>query len=239
MVSRRLTGTKAAGASRAVRFDRFDRLDRLVLYCRFPGPATWGRGGAPAALLLGRRCPGSNSEAYGSPDVTKVVSVRRNPDGRHDHPGGFSREFDRRVPRHGLPRIRLHDLRHPWATLALEAGIPVEIVAERLGHSVAVCAATLESAVAHVAEPLCHHLVCGSHDLVQAGVTTAAQDDCADDRANPGDADGEPNAGWPLRHLRKTKITPTTMTLSRNRDGRSLPRPLFRLPTERPSVTNS
>ena len=28
------------------------------------------------------------------------------------------------------------------ATLALEAGIPVEIVAERLGHSVAVCAAT-------------------------------------------------------------------------------------------------
>lgn len=63
------------------------------------------------------------------------------PDGRHYHPGRFSREFDRRVPRHGLPRIRLHDLRHTWATLALEAGIPVEIVAERLGHSVAVCSA--------------------------------------------------------------------------------------------------
>ena len=63
-------------------------------------------------------------------------------DGRPYHPGRFSREFDRRVERHGLRRIRLHDLRHTWATLALEAGIPVEIVAERLGHSVAVCAAT-------------------------------------------------------------------------------------------------
>lgn len=37
--------------------------------------------------------------------------------------------------RQGLSRIRLHDMRHTWATLALEAGIPVEIVAERLGHS--------------------------------------------------------------------------------------------------------
>jgi integrase len=64
------------------------------------------------------------------------------PDGRRYHPGRFSREFDRRVERYGLRRIRLHDLRHTWATLALEASIPVEIVAERLGHSVAVCAAT-------------------------------------------------------------------------------------------------
>lgn len=64
------------------------------------------------------------------------------PDGRPYHPDRFSREFDRRTARYGLQRIRLHDLRHTWATLALEAGIPVEIVAERLGHSVAVCAAT-------------------------------------------------------------------------------------------------
>jgi integrase len=34
-----------------------------------------------------------------------------------------------------LPVIRLHDLRHTWATLALVAGVDVKIVAERLGHA--------------------------------------------------------------------------------------------------------
>ena len=35
----------------------------------------------------------------------------------------------------GLPPIRLHDLRHTWATLALAAGIPAKVVSERLGHA--------------------------------------------------------------------------------------------------------
>jgi hypothetical protein len=35
----------------------------------------------------------------------------------------------------GLPRIRLHDLRHTHATLALEAGIHPQVISERLGHS--------------------------------------------------------------------------------------------------------
>ncbi|MGZ4533281.1 MAG: site-specific integrase [Mycobacteriaceae bacterium] len=34
-----------------------------------------------------------------------------------------------------LPVIRLHDLRHTWATLALAAGIPAKVVQDRLGHS--------------------------------------------------------------------------------------------------------
>jgi len=56
-------------------------------------------------------------------------------DGRPHDPNDFSREFDRRVKRLGLPRIRLHDLRHTWATLALTAGIHPKVVSERLGHS--------------------------------------------------------------------------------------------------------
>ncbi|MEM9653708.1 MAG: tyrosine-type recombinase/integrase [Actinomycetota bacterium] len=56
-------------------------------------------------------------------------------DGRPIHPERFSREFDRRIQRWGLPRIRLHDLRHTWATLALEAGIHPKVVSERLGHA--------------------------------------------------------------------------------------------------------
>lgn len=56
-------------------------------------------------------------------------------DGRPYDPNDFSREFDRRIKRLGLPRIRLHDLRHTWATLALQAGIHPKVVSERLGHS--------------------------------------------------------------------------------------------------------
>lgn len=64
------------------------------------------------------------------------------PDGRPFHPERFSREFDRKLERYNrehpdapLPRIRLHDLRHTWATLALKAGEHPKVVAERLGHA--------------------------------------------------------------------------------------------------------
>ncbi len=33
------------------------------------------------------------------------------------------------------PKIRLHDLRHGWATMALAAGVHPEVVQERLGHA--------------------------------------------------------------------------------------------------------
>jgi integrase len=60
------------------------------------------------------------------------------PTGRPYHPEAFSKAFDRKV-RHAafadLPTIRLHDLRHTWATLALVAGVDVKIVSERLGHA--------------------------------------------------------------------------------------------------------
>jgi integrase len=35
----------------------------------------------------------------------------------------------------GLPAIRLHDVRHSYATAALAAGIPAKIVSERPGHA--------------------------------------------------------------------------------------------------------
>lgn len=59
-------------------------------------------------------------------------------DGRPYHPETFSKTFDRRLGQPAfaeLPRIRLHDLRHSWATLALIAGVNVKVVSERLGHS--------------------------------------------------------------------------------------------------------
>jgi integrase len=44
-------------------------------------------------------------------------------------------QFKRRGARLGLPPIRFHDLRHGWATMALEAGEHPKVVAEQLGHA--------------------------------------------------------------------------------------------------------
>jgi len=43
--------------------------------------------------------------------------------------------FDRHVREAGFRRIRLHDTRHTWATLALEAGVSAKVVSDRLGHA--------------------------------------------------------------------------------------------------------
>jgi len=57
------------------------------------------------------------------------------PTGEPLDPAYVSRHFDRLVARHGLPRIRLHDLRHTSASLGLEAGESLLEVSRRLGHS--------------------------------------------------------------------------------------------------------
>jgi integrase len=55
-------------------------------------------------------------------------------DGSPLHPDGFTQRFELELKRAGLRRIRLHDLRHTHATIALRAGIPVKVISERLGH---------------------------------------------------------------------------------------------------------
>jgi integrase len=50
------------------------------------------------------------------------------------HPHTFSQSFERLLGKHGLRRIRLHDIRHTHATIALKAGVPVKVISERLGH---------------------------------------------------------------------------------------------------------
>lgn len=57
------------------------------------------------------------------------------PDGGPLDPESVSLVFERRVGRSGLPRISFHQLRHTWATLALEEGIPLKVVSEILGHA--------------------------------------------------------------------------------------------------------
>ncbi len=73
------------------------------------------------ALGLGR--PGPDDLVFANADGTAIG------------PGLFSDRFDRLVKASGLPRIRVHDLRHTAATLGLSAGIQPKVMSERLGHS--------------------------------------------------------------------------------------------------------
>jgi integrase len=57
------------------------------------------------------------------------------PGGEPLNPDAVSIQFKRRAARLGLPPIRFHDLRHGWATMALEAGEHPKVVAEQLGHA--------------------------------------------------------------------------------------------------------
>ncbi|WP_413774830.1 site-specific integrase [Cytobacillus firmus] len=43
--------------------------------------------------------------------------------------------FNRIIKEAGVPKIRIHDIRHTHATLMLEAGASLKEVQERLGHS--------------------------------------------------------------------------------------------------------
>jgi integrase len=67
---------------------------------------------------------------HGSTDL-----VFRDEAGGLVHPDWLTREFRRLVIASGLPSIRLHDLRHTYATLALKAGVHPKVVSDRLGHA--------------------------------------------------------------------------------------------------------
>lgn len=77
----------------------------------------------------------------GTADVLKAVQSG-NPLLFPSRTGGYmsgsniqDRNFFPTLKRAGLPQIRFHDLRHTCATLLLAAGVPVQVVAARLGHS--------------------------------------------------------------------------------------------------------
>jgi len=56
----------------------------------------------------------------------------RRPDALAHHGHRLWREHSAAL---GLPRLRLHDLRHTCATLLLESGAPIDAVKRYMGHS--------------------------------------------------------------------------------------------------------
>jgi integrase len=73
-------------------------------------------------------------EAFGVgyPDHGKLMCFE---DGRRLHPDTVTRRFNRLVDQAGVRRIRLHDVRHTYATLARDLGVNSKIVTDRLGHA--------------------------------------------------------------------------------------------------------
>lgn len=106
-----------APSTKTGRGRRVDLDGRTVAVLR-----SWRAAQAQERLLMG--------EGYREGDFVFAL-----PDGRPIHPENFSQAFNRAVARNDVTRVRLHDLRHTWATLALGAGVDVKVVSERLGHS--------------------------------------------------------------------------------------------------------
>lgn len=87
-----------------------------------------------AALRAHRRRQAEDRLAFG-PGYQDADLVFARADGSPLDPDTVSATFDRLLKLARLPRIRLHDLRHTHATLALAAGVHPKVVQERLGHA--------------------------------------------------------------------------------------------------------
>jgi integrase len=57
------------------------------------------------------------------------------PDGSPVYPQTITRRFQSLCRSAGVPVIRLHDVRHSYATAALASGVPVKVLSRRLGHA--------------------------------------------------------------------------------------------------------
>jgi len=76
----------------------------------------------------------ASSDVIGTP-LTDEDFVFSHKDGSPLNPNAVTSAFARLIRKAGLPKLRLHDLRHTHATLMLKAGVHPKIVSERLGHA--------------------------------------------------------------------------------------------------------
>ncbi len=67
------------------------------------------------------------------PGATELIFTT--PSGWPIHSDKLAKKFKSILEQAGLPLIRLYDLRHTGATLALAAGVPPKVISEQLGHA--------------------------------------------------------------------------------------------------------
>lgn len=124
--------------------------------------------GTVAALAAQRKTQSVIRPRFGPYDEDADLVFAR-PDGSPMDPDSVSGRFERMVRVMPLPLIRLHDLRHTHATLALAAGIHPKVVQERLGHSSVMMTLDLYSHAVPAMQADAASIVAALHD-VAAGV---------------------------------------------------------------------
>jgi integrase len=87
------------------------------------------------ALLAGLKAKQREERELSSVEWSESSFVFSHPDGTPFYPNTVSKKFSELVKKAGVPRLRLHDLRHTHATLMLKEGVNPKIVSERLGHA--------------------------------------------------------------------------------------------------------
>lgn len=85
-------------------------------------------------------------------------------DGTPLQPDSITDQFDALVAECGLPKIRLHDLRHNVASLLIARGMPIHSVAKLTGHDIA----TLESIYHHLVEEVVTPEIQSASDWLEA-----------------------------------------------------------------------
>jgi len=94
-----------------------------------------GLDAATVAALKAHRARQATERLAWGPEYQATDLVFTWENGRPLHPNVISRTFTRLAEKAKLPAIRLHDLRHSYASAALTAGVGLKVVSERLGHA--------------------------------------------------------------------------------------------------------
>jgi integrase len=105
---------------------------------------------------------------FGRPTPTTLVFERG---GEAWVPNTFNTAFTR-IRDAGVPHIRLHDLRHTLASMALEAGADLKTVSNALGHSTI---STTADVYAHVTDSLMRNAADRIDDAVTAALRKATK----------------------------------------------------------------
>ncbi|HEY1869229.1 MAG TPA: tyrosine-type recombinase/integrase, partial [Candidatus Cybelea sp.] len=88
-----------------------------------------------AAILSRHKAKQAEERLFFGEAYKKNDLVFARPDGGPITPWNFGAAFKDLVARAGVTAITLHDLRDTHASLLAKAGVPIEVISNRLGHS--------------------------------------------------------------------------------------------------------